>query len=117
MSVSFRGNIRCSSPRPEGSMSICELESIKQNQHEILSQLASFVRDGALHTHLDSVEKEIFRLGLLLGKAFLEEVIARHGTGKVAEVVDDRGERLPYQGVKKTTYLSIFGEVGIWLAY
>lgn len=104
-------------PCPGSSVSICELEAIHQDQNEILNQLASFVRDGALRTDLYSVEKELFRLGLLLGKTYLKEVITRQGTGKVAEVVDAKGERLLYQDDNKTTYLSIFGEVDIWRAY
>jgi len=89
--------------------SLCELESLHQRQHDILGQIASFVRDNALGTDLYSVEKELFRMLLTLGKVFLAEVLARHGTGKVAEVVDAKGERLPYQEDKKTTYLSLFG--------
>lgn len=106
-----------STPCLGSSMSLCELESIRQHQHEIFTQIADFVGDGALHPDLYSAEKEIFRVLLLLGKAFMEEIIARHGTGKVVKVVDAKGERIPYQGDKKTTYLSIYGELDIWRAY
>jgi len=101
----------------ESSMLICELEAIKKKQREIFAQMESFVRNEALHTDLYGTEKKIFSMGLLLGRALLEEAIVRHGTGKVAEVVDAKGERLPYQDDKKTTYLSIFGEVDILRAY
>lgn len=98
-------------------MSLCELEALHQQQRDIFSQMADFVRSDALVTDLHNVENKTFRLLLTLGKAFLREVIARHGTGKVAEVMDEKGERLPYQDDKETTYLSIFGEVPILRAY
>jgi hypothetical protein len=98
-------------------VSLCELETLHQQQQDILTQIMDFVRSNALVTDLYNVEKELFRLLLSLGKEFLKEVIARLGTGKVAEVVDVKGERLPYQDDKKTTYLSIFGEVTILRAY
>ena len=98
-------------------VSLCELESLHQAQHHIFSQITSFVRDDALRSDLYRVEKQLFQMLLTLGKAFLAEVLARHGTGKGAEVVDAKGERLPYQEDKKTTYLSIFGEVEIRRAY
>ncbi len=104
-------------PCPGSPMSLCELEALHQQQRDIFSQMADFVRSDALVTDLHNVENKTFRLLLTLGKAFLREVIARHGTGKVAEVMDEKGERLPYQDDKETTYLSIFGEVPILRAY
>jgi len=104
-------------PSTGSPVSLCELESLRQHQHALFSQIARFVREDALGADLYRVEKELFQMLLALGKAFLLEVIARHGTGKVAEVVDANGERLPYQGDKETTYLSIFGAVQIWRAY
>jgi len=104
-------------PCTESPVSLCELESLHQAQHHIFSQITSFVREGALRSDLYRVEKQLFQMLLALGKAFLAEVVARHGTGKVAEVVDAKGEHLPYQEDKKTTYLSIFGEVEIRRAY
>jgi len=98
-------------------VSLCELEALRQQQHDTVSRIEEFVRDNALQVDLYSAEKELFRMLLALGRTFLREVIARHGTGKVEEVVDSTGERLPYQGDKKTTYLSIFGEVEIRRAY
>ena len=104
-------------PCTESPVSLCELESLHQRQHALFSQIARFVREDALRADLYRVEKELFQMLLALGRAFLTEVIARHGTGKVAEVVDGKGKRLPYQGDKETLYLSIFGEVEIGRAY
>lgn len=103
--------------RAGSHVSLCELEGLQQQQNDIFKQLGNFVRDNALRTDLYSIEKELFRKLLTLGKTFLDEFIVRQGTGKVSEVVGVKGERLPYQGDKKTTYLSIFGEVEIRHAY
>src|SRR4030042_4133456 len=105
------------SPCAGSPVSLWELEALHQRQHDIFKQIGSFVRDNALRTDLYNAEKELFPMLLTLGKAFLDEFIARHGTGKVVEVVGAEGELLPYQGDKKTTYLSIFGEVAIWRAF
>lgn len=110
-------SLSTASPCAGSPVSLCELEALHQRQHDIFKQLGSFVRDNALRTDLYNAEKELFPMLLTLGKAFLDEFIARHGTGKVVEVVGAEGELLPYQGDKKTTYLSIFGEVEIWRAY
>ena len=104
-------------PSTESPVSLCELESLRQHQHDLFSQIARFVREDALGADLYRVEKELFQMLLALGKAFLTEVIARHGTCKVAEVLDANGEQLPYQGAKEILYLSIFGAVQIWRAY
>lgn len=84
-------------------VSLCELESLHQAQQHIFSQITRFVREDALRSDLYRVEKQLFQMLLTLGKAFLAEVLARHGTGKGAEVVDAKGERLPDQEDKKTT--------------
>lgn len=104
-------------PNVESPVSICELESLHQQQDDMFNRMRSFVRDDALRTDLYSCEKELFRMLLTLGKVFINEALAWHGTGKVAEVVDADGQRLRYHDDKKTTYLSIFGEVEIWRAY
>lgn len=98
-------------------VSLCELEALRQQQHDMVSRIEEYVSDKALEVGLYSAEKKLFSMLLTLGRVFMREVIARRGTGKVEEVVDGTGERLPYQGDKKTTYLSIFGEVEIRRAY
>ena len=105
------------SPCASSSASLCELEALHQQQNNILNEMRSFVRDAALKKELYDVEQGLFRMLLALGNKFLTEVIARHGTGKVDEVVDEKGQRLPYHVDKGTTYLSIFGEVKIHRAY
>lgn len=105
------------SPCAPSPASLCELEALHQQQNNILNEIRSFVQDGALKKELYDVEQGLFRMLLALGNKFLTEIIARHGTGKVDEVVDEKGQRLPYHVDKGTTYLSIFGKVDIQRAY
>lgn len=101
----------------DGTFSTIELDALRQTQNDILTRMRSFVQGNALQSDLYEVEKQLFRMVLEMGKAMLDEVIARHGTGKVGEVMNAAMQRLPYQDDKMTTYLSIFGNVEIWRAY
>jgi len=105
------------SPYKESVLSNSELDILHRQQEDILTRMRSFVQGNALRLDLYEVEKQLFRMVLEMGKAFMGEVIARHGTGKVAEVMNADGKRLPYQGDKNTAYLSIFGNIAIVRAY
>ena len=98
-------------------MEIYTLEALRVKQREIFQQVSEFVHGEALNQDLYSVEKELFKRMLILGHAFLSEVIARRGTGKTDGAVEVREEILPYHLDKERTYLSIFGEVEINRAY
>ena len=98
-------------------MEIYALEALRVKQREIFQQISEYVRGKALDQDLYSVEKELFERMLMLGRAFLSEVIARHGTGKADGPVQVGDEVLPYHLDKEKTYLSIFGEVEINRAY
>ncbi len=98
-------------------MEIYALEALRVKQREIFQQISEYVRGKALDQDLYSVEKELFEGMLILGRAFLSEVITRHGTGKADGPVQVGDEVLPYHLDKEKTYLSIFGEVAINRAY
>ena len=98
-------------------MEIYTLEALRVKQKEIFQQISEYVQGKALDQDLYSVEKELFERLLILGRVFLSEVIARHGTGKTDGPVKVEDEVLPYHLEKEKTYLSIFGEIKINRAY
>jgi hypothetical protein len=100
-----------------GELSDCEKETLRRQQDDIFYRIRSFVQCNAVQLELYEVEKQLFRMLLEMGKTLLEEVIARHGSGRVEQVITEAGQRLLYQDDKMTTYLSIFGKVEIWRAY
>jgi len=99
------------------ALSTSELDVLRQHQNNHLASIQTFIQGKAMDLDLYAVEKELFRLVMALGKTFLGEVIARHGSGKVDLVVEASGQKLPYHDDKKTDYLSIFGLLEINRAY
>ena len=57
------------SPCPGSPVSLCELESLHQQQQDIFNQMTDFVRSDALVTDLYNVQKKTYRYLLTLGKA------------------------------------------------
>ena len=98
-------------------MKMYDLESLHVKQREILQEIYEYVHGEALKKDLYSVENNLFRHILRMGHAFLCEVIARHGTGKIEGSAKVAEKNLGYHMDKETTYLSIFGEVKINRAY
>jgi hypothetical protein len=98
-------------------MEMYDIESLHVKQREILQEIYEYVSGAALKKDLYSVENDLFRYILRMGHAFLCEVIARHGTGKIEGSAKVAEKNLSYHMDKETTYLSIFGEVKINRAY
>lgn len=98
-------------------MEIYDVEALRVKQRDVMEKICGYVSGAALKKDLYSVEKDLFRYVLRLGHAFLCEVIARHGTGKVEGPINVGEDKLPYHMDKETTYQSVFGEVKINRAY
>jgi len=86
-------------------------------QNAILQDMKQFVKSDALNLEIHKVEESLFRTLLRLGKAFLQEAIENHGSGKVDGKISNGEEDLPYHSIKSNTYLSIFGEIKYYRAY
>lgn len=99
------------------ALSTSELDALLQQQKDILAYIQEFVQGKAMDLELYDLEKGLFRLVMALGRTWMGEVIARHGSGKVEFVLDALGRKLPYHNDKKTGYLSIFGLLEIPRAY
>jgi hypothetical protein len=98
-------------------MQMYNLESLHVKQREILQEIYEYVSGAALGKDLYSVENDLFRYVLRMGHAFLCEVVARHGTGKVEGTINVGDNDLPYHMDKESTYQSVFGEVKINRSY
>jgi len=104
-------------PSIDCALSTHELDVLQQQQKGLLTSIQTFIQGKAMNLEIYDVEKELFRLVMAMGRTFLGEVIARHGSGKVERVVDASGQTLPYHDAKKADYLSIFGLLKINHAY
>jgi hypothetical protein len=93
------------------------LENELINQENLLAQISDFVTSEAQNQELHQVEENLLRKLMELGQFLLREVIARRGDGYVGESVADGGVQRQYKGKRKTTYLSLFGELKIERAY
>jgi len=98
-------------------MEMYDVERLQVKQRKILQEIYEYVSGAALGKDLYSVENDLFRYVLRMGHAFLCEVIARHGTGKVEGAINVGDDDLPYHMDKESTYQSVFGEVKINRAY
>lgn len=99
-------------------MEVYQIEQQRVEQNSVWRDIRDFVEGEALSLPLHEAEEGLFRWLLALGREFLKEVLARHGTGRTeGEVVLSTGERLPYHMLKDRKYLSIFGLVEIVRAY
>lgn len=98
-------------------MEMYDIEALHVKQRKMVQEIYEYVCGEALKKDLYSVENDLFRYVLKMGHTFLNEVIARHGTGKLEGPFKVGDEDLPYHLDKETTYLSIFGEVNINRAY
>lgn len=98
-------------------MEMYDVEALRVKQRKLLQEICEYVSGAALKKDLYGVESDLFRYVLSLGHAFLCEVIARHGSGKVQGPIDVGEGELPYHMDKGTTYQSVFGEVSINRAY
>lgn len=82
------------------------------------NKVLEFVTTEALTLELHSVEGEIFRMLLRLGRVLLQLFLWRVGTGHLGPTVTmENGSVLRYRRESPRKYLSIFGEVCIVRAY
>ncbi len=98
-------------------MEMYDVETFHVKQRKISQEISEYVRGEALRKDLYSVENDLFEYILRMGREYLGEVIARHGTGKIDGLIKVGDNTLAYHMDKDTTYLSIFGEVKIDRAY
>lgn len=98
-------------------MKMYDVETYHVKQRELFAEVHEYVRGQALEKDLYGVERDLFRYMLQMGRAFLCEVIARRGTGKVDGALPVGGAELRFHMTKETTYLSVFGELEIPRAY
>lgn len=98
-------------------MEMYDVEALHVKQRKILQEISEYVCGEALKKDLYSVENDLFEYILRMGREYLGEVIARHGTGKIDGLIKVGDNTLAYHMDKDTTYLSVFGEVKIDRAY
>ena len=92
-------------------------EKILQARREF-NKVIAFVTGEALTQELHSVEGEIFRMLLSLGRILLELFLRSVGTGHMGQTATMKnGAVVRYRRDSPRKYLSIFGEVTIVRAY
>jgi hypothetical protein len=84
----------------------------------LVNGIVAFVRGPAQEMEIGEVERQLLPLVMAVGRAALAEFVAVKGTGYAGrEIVDGRGQRLPYVRDRMCAYRSIFGTIPIRRAY
>lgn len=84
----------------------------------MVNEILTFVRGSAQEMEIGEVERHLLSLVMAVGRAALEEFVAKKGTGYAGkEISDAHGNRLPYVRDRDCAYRSIFGTVPIGRAY
>lgn len=95
-------------------MSLYTIENLQKNQN--LQKLLNFLSKDADICQLHSVEEEMHKLLLAIGKDLLNQFLDKKGSGK-KEFVKLKNEIIPFHSIKSRNYLSIFGDIRIKRAY
>jgi len=94
------------------------MEEMVLEAREEFNKIMEFVTTEALTWELHSVEGELFRMLLKMGRVLLMLFLRCVGTGHVGQTITRQdGSVLRYRRTSSRKYLSIFGEVAIQRAY
>jgi len=95
-----------------------EMEEPIYDVASMVNEIVTFVGGSAQEMEIGDVERHLLALVMAVGRAALEEFVAKKGTGYAGkEITDAYGKRCPYVRDRDCSYRSIFGTIPIRRAY
>jgi hypothetical protein len=95
-----------------------EMERALSDMASMVNEILHFVRGEAQGMEIGEVERHLLSLVMAVGRAALEEFVAKKGTGYAGkEITGAHGNRCPYVRDRDCCYRSIFGTISIPRAY
>ncbi len=98
----------------EVKLEIYQIGQVFVERNNLWDDLQKYIESEALNHHAHEVEEKLFAMLRAIGKNCMKGVFINYGTGKSSyQIVDKKGDMLPYHKVVTRQYQTIYGVIEI----